>query len=188
MNKRVIWAVPMLFVLFAAPFSASALAAAGAAQDITVTVKDVGPFPYCAIAHKGPYTDMTAVIGELIGAMQTQGLFPQIRGSMIGVYYNWPGDTKPEDLSWEAGFVIAAQATPQLPLVKKVWEHKTVAVAMHVGPYDKSGAAVEKVMAWLVAQGYETDGPILEHYLDMNPMAVKPEDLRTEIWVPCKKK
>jgi effector-binding domain-containing protein len=72
--------------------------------------------------------------------------------------------------------------------VKKVWEHKTVAVAMHVGPYDKSGAAVEKVMAWLAAQGYETDGPILEHYLDMNPMAVKPQDLRTEIWVPCKKK
>ena len=175
-------------VLSAAILSGLALAAAGAAQDITVTVKDVEPFPYCAIAHKGPYTDMTAVIGELIGAMQTQGLFPQIRGSMIGVYYNWPGDTKPEDLSWEAGFVIAAQATPQLPLVKKVWEHKTVAVAMHVGPYDKSGAAVEKVMAWLAAQGYETDGPILEHYLDMNPMAVKPEDLRTEIWVPCKKK
>ena len=162
------------------------LFAAGTAQD--VTVKDVEPFPYCAVSHKGPYTDMTAVIGELVGAMQTQGLFPQVRGPMVGVYYNWPGDTKPEDLSWEAGFAIAAQATPELPLVKKIWEHKTVAVALHVGPYDKGGTTVDKIMAWIAAHGYEVSGPILERYLDMNPMAVKPEDLRTEIWVPCKKK
>ena len=31
---------------------------------------------------------------------------------MVGVYYNWPDDTKPEDLSWEAGFVISPQALP----------------------------------------------------------------------------
>ena len=62
---------------------------------------------------------MTAVIGELIEAMQAQGLFPQVRGPMVGVYYNSPGDTKPGDLSWEAGFTITAQATPQLPLLKK---------------------------------------------------------------------
>ncbi len=165
-----------------------ALAVPLAAQDIVVTVKDVEPFPYCAIAHKGPYLDMTAVIGELIAAMQAQGLFPQVRGPMVGVYYNSPANTKTEDLSWEAGFVIAAQATPQPPLMKKVWEHKTVAVALHVGPYEKGGATVEKIMAWLAAQGYETDGPVLERYLDMNPMAVKPEELRTEIWVPCGKK
>ena len=173
-------------VFSAAILSGLALAATGAAQD--VTVKNVEPFPYCAIVHKGPYSDMTAVIGELIGAMQTQGLFPQLRGSMVGVYYNWPGDTKPEDLSWEAGFAITVQATPQLPLVKKVWEYRTVAVALHVGPYDKGGATVDKIMAWMAAQGYEAAGPVLERYLDMNPMAVKPEELRTEIWVPCKKK
>ena len=180
-NKRLI-----RVVLSAAILSGLALAAAGAAQN--VTVKDVEPFPYCAIAHKGPYSDMTAVIGELIGAMQAQSLFTQVRGPMVGVFYNWPGATKPEDLSWEVGFVITAQATPQLPLLKKVWEHKTVAVALHVGPYDQGGAVVEKVMAWMAAQGYEADGPVLERYLDMNPMAVKPADLRTEMWIPCKKK
>jgi len=157
-----------------------------AAQD--VTVKNVEPFPYCAVSHMGPYTDMAAVIGELVVAMQTQGLFPQVRGPMVGVYYNWPGNTKPEDLSWEAGFAITAQATPKLPLVKKVWEYRTVAVALHVGPYAKGGTTIEKIMAWMAAQGYEASGPVLERYLDMNPMAVKPEDLRTEIWVPCKKK
>lgn len=164
---------------------AAALFSNGAAQDLAVSVKDVQPFTYCAIAHKGPYSDMTSVIGELVGGMQAQGLFPQIRGPMVGVYYNWPGDTKPEDLSWEAGFVISAQASPAPPLVKKVWEHKTVAISVHVGPYDKAGLAIEKMMAWLAAEGYQAGGPVLERYLDRNPMAVKPEELRTEIWIPC---
>jgi effector-binding domain-containing protein len=186
MSKRLFRVLSALLIFSSFPLPPAA--AAGAAQDVAVTVKDVEPFPYCAIAHKGPYTDMTAVIGTLIGAMQAQGLFPQIRGPMVGVYYNWPGDTKPQDLSWEAGFIVGPQAAPQPPLVKKIWEHKTVAVALHVGPYDKAGATIGKITAWMKAQGYEESGPILERYLDMNPMAVKPEDLRTEIWVPCKKK
>jgi effector-binding domain-containing protein len=175
-------------VFAAIVLAGSALATLTAAQDLAVTVKEVQPFPYCAIAHQGPYTDMSAVIGQLVGAMQAQRLFPEVRGPMVGVYYNWPGDTKPQDLSWEAGFIITAQAAPQPPLVKKNWEHRTVAVALHVGPYAKGGETVVKVMAWLAANGYEAAGPVLERYLDMNPMAVKPEDLRTEIWVPCKKK
>jgi effector-binding domain-containing protein len=159
-----------------------------AAQDLAVTVKDIEPFAYCAVAHKGPYTDMGKVIGELMGAMQTQGLFAQIRGPIVGVYYNSPGNTKPEDLFWETGFIVAAEATPQPPLMKKAWEHKIVAAAVYVGPYEKIGAAVAKMTAWLGAQGYEIDGPFLERYLDRNPLAVKPEDRRTEIWIPCKKK
>ncbi len=175
-------------VLAAAVLAGWGFVAIAASQDLVVTVKDVEPFPYCAIAHKGPYTDMSTVIGQLVGAMQTQGLFPQVRGPMVGIYYNSPGDTRPQDLSWEAGFIISAQATPQPPLIKKAWDFRTVAAAMHVGPYEKLGGAIEKVMAWLGAQGYEIAGPVLERYLDQNPMAVKPEDLRTEIWVPCKKK
>jgi AraC family transcriptional regulator len=120
--------------------------------------------------------------------MQAQGLFPQVRGPMIGIYFNSPADTKPEDLAWEAGFIVTAQATAQPPLAKKVWEHPTVAVAMHRGPYADVGRTIAKMMAWLAANGYRPDGPFLERYLDQNPMGVKPEDLRTEIWIPVAKR
>jgi len=156
-----------------------------APQDLAVTVKDVEPFPYCAIAHKGPFTDMGLVIGELNGVMRAQGLFPMVRGPMVGVYYNSPVGTKPEDLSWEIGFIVEAQTTVLPPLVRKSWAHRTVAAALHVGPYEETGASVEKIMAWLAAQGYDTSGPVLERYLDQNPSAVKPGELLTEIWVPC---
>lgn len=164
------------------------LAATAAAQDLAVTVKDVEPFPYLAVAHKGPYTDMGTVIGQLVGAMQSQGLFPQVRGPMVGVYYNAPGAVAPQELSWEAGFIVAAQAAANPPLVKKVWEHRTVASAIYVGPYDGAGGAIEKIMSWAAAHGYEATGPVLERYLDQNPSAVKPEALRTEIWIPVAKR
>jgi effector-binding domain-containing protein len=159
-----------------------------APRDLTVAIKQVEPFPYCAISHKGPYADMTTVIGDLVGAMEAQGLLARIRGPLVGVYYNSPGDTAPGDLSWEAGFIVEAQTTARPPLMIKVWDHRTVAAATHVGPYEEGGAAIEKIMTWLTAQGYEADGPILERYLDRDPQAVKPEELRTEIWVPCRKK
>jgi effector-binding domain-containing protein len=164
------------------------LAAAAAAQDLEVAVKDVESFPYLAMAHKGPYSDMATVIGELVGAMQAQGLFSQVRGPLVGVYFNTPGTVAPEELSWEVGFVVAAQATAGVPLVKKIWEHRTVAAALHVGPYDAVGTAIGKIMGWIAAHGYVAAGPVLERYLDQNPSAVKPEALRTEIWIPCKKK
>jgi effector-binding domain-containing protein len=131
---------------------------------------------------------MGTVIGQLVGAMQTQALFSQIRGPMVGVYYNSPAEAKPGELTWEVGFIIAAQATPQPPLLKKVWEHRTVAAAMHAGPYEKGGETVAKIMAWMAANGYDAAGPVLERYLDQNPLAVKPQDLRTEIWIPCNKR
>jgi len=161
----------------------------GAAPQAAVTVKDVEPFPYCAIVHKGPFTDIAAVIGQLIGAMQTQGLFPQIRGPMVGVYHEPPGKVAAQELNWEVGFIITAQAAPQPPLVKKTWEHRTVAAALHVGPYDKAVETIKVILDWMTVNGYEVaSGPLLERYLDMNPAAVKPEELRTEIWVPCRKK
>jgi effector-binding domain-containing protein len=177
----------ILFVLIGAALLSTVSPKAGA-QDVEVSVKEVQPFPYCAIAHKGPYTDMTAVVGQLVGAMQAQGLFPQVRGPMVGVYFNSPAGTAPQDLSWELGFIVSAEAAPQPPLVKKVWEYRTVAVALHVGPYAEGGKTVAKMMAWLAANGCRTTGPVLERYLDRNPMGIKPEDLRTEIWIPYEKK
>ncbi len=88
-------------------------------QEPFASMKETAPFTYCSIAHKGPLTDISAVIGQLMQAMQGQSLFASVRGPMIGIYYNTPGKVKPEDLSWEVGFQVAEQATPQAPLTKK---------------------------------------------------------------------
>jgi AraC family transcriptional regulator len=151
------------------------------------SLKDVEPFAYCAIAHKGPLSDMSSVIGQLIQEMQNQNLFSAIRGPMVGIYPQDPTQTDPAELSWEVGFIVTAQAEPRAPLIKKVWDRPTVAAIVHIGPYGKIGETIGRLVAWMKAGGNVADGPLLERYLN-NPMQVKPEELRTEIWIPCAKK
>ena len=174
--------------LVAGILALAGLAAAAAPQEPAISIKQVEPFPYLAIPHKGPYTDMGAVIGQVVGAMQAQGLFAQIRGPLVGVYYNSPGAVAPQDLSWEVGFIVTSQTTAEVPLLKKTWDYKTVAAALYVGPYDGVGAAIGKIMSWISANGYVATGPVLERYFDQNPSSVAPDKLRTEIWIPCTKR
>jgi len=167
------------------------VAAAGAAQAQApapfATIKEVTPFTYCCVTHKGPLADMSAVITQLMQAMQSQNLFASIRGPMVGVYYNAPGQVKQEDLSWEVGFPVADTTAIQPPLEKKAWKPTTVAVAVHKGPYTKTSETLDRLVAWIGSQGRVVDGPVLERYLN-NPMQVKPEELLTEIWIPVRKK
>lgn len=161
--------------------------AAGSTQEPFASIKEVPPFAYCCIVHTGPISDMTSVIGQLIQAMQEQNIFSTIRGPMVAVYYNALTPADSPDLSWEVGFIVTEQTMPQAPLVKKVWSHNTVAAATHVGPYQQIGETLEKLMACVGAQGYAADNPLLERYLN-SPMQVKPQELRTEIWIPVVKK
>jgi len=156
-------------------------------EEAFASMKETAPFTYCSIAHKGPLADMSGVIGRLMQAMQGQGLFASVRGPMIGIYHNAPGQVKPEELSWEVGFQVSEQALPQAPLEKKTWSYPAVAAAVHIGPYAKAGETIQRLMTWIGAQGYNVAGPIMERYLN-NPMQVKPEELRTEIWIPAKKR
>lgn len=58
---------------------------------------------------------------------------------------------------------------------------------IHTGPYEGSGAMYGEMMTWIEASGYAVAGPIMEKYLS-DPNSTKPEDLKTEIWVPVTKK
>ena len=150
-----------------------------------IAILELQPFTYVCIPHRGPITDIAAAIGALMQAMGSQRLFPPT-GPMMGVYYTAPGGAQAE-MTWEIGFPVSAQASAQKPLEKKNWTFTTVASAMHVGPYDQTAALFPKIISWLAVQGYAPAGPVVERYLDMNPNLAKPEELRTEIWVPCRK-
>jgi AraC family transcriptional regulator len=151
------------------------------------SIKEVKPFTYCCIVHKGPLAGIGDVITQLMQAVQAQNLFPLFRGPMIGVYYSSPAQVKPGELIWEVGFPLAEGAKPQAPLELKEWKYPTVATAVHKGPYAKAGETIQRLMDWAKAKGYAIAGPTLERYLN-NPMQVKPEELRTEIWIPAKRK
>ena len=158
----------------------------GLAQKVAVAVKDVEPFTYCSLSHKGPVSDIQDVIGQLFQDMQSQNLLPM--GPMIGIFQGDPTLQKPDTMEWEVGFPVVEQASIQAPLGKKQWIFKTVAWAMHVGPYENTPETMGQILLWMDANGYSQNGPVMEQYADMDPEQIKPENLKTEIWIPCVKK
>ena len=159
----------------------------GGQEGTTPVVKEVEPFAYCALVQSGPLSAIGQAVGRLVQEMQAQNLFTAIRGPMVGVYENALAPAEQGEMAWEVGFVVTAQAEPLAPLVKKVWDHPTVASVVHAGPYSKVGETIVGLLRWMEAEGYVADGPLMERYLN-NPMQVKPEELRTELWLPVRRK
>jgi effector-binding domain-containing protein len=158
----------------------------GAFGSDSITVQQVEAFAYVCLQQKGPFDKIQEAIGSLLQEMQAQNVVPA--GPLMGVYFNSPDQVKPEDLQWEIGFPVTSQALIQPPLQKKEWNFTQVVVSMHQGPYEKTGETIQKMMEWMEANGYAPAGPFLERYMDMNPEELKPEDLKTEVWIPCQKK
>ncbi len=173
-------------VLAAAVLVLACGAGAAPGQDIKVTIQQVEPFPYVCLPASGGFEKIEDIIGQMWQSMQEQNIFPM--GGMIGVFHSDPSKVEAKDLKWEVGFPVSEQTSPLEPLEKKQWVFPTVASAMHVGPYDKTGETLTKMYEWIEANGYEAAGPILERYTDMDPAKVDPNALQTEIWIPVKKK
>lgn len=173
-----------LFILITAAVLTAPLAKAAQAPDIKI--KEVSRFSYVCVAHTGPYTDMDKVIGKLMSTIQSRNVFPT--GPMIGVYHNSPEEVKPEELEWEVGFPINTQVNVDEPLQKKVWNFTSVVSAIHRGPYEETGKTITRMLAWMEVKGLVQAGPMLEKYLTMPTPETKPEDLRSEVWIPYQKR
>lgn len=183
--KKSISAAVLLLFLFALSGAFNVSGQEKSPEKKDVALKEVKPFSYCALYHKGPFTDIEKVIGKLMQSMQNQSIFPQ--GPMIGIYYNSPDEVKPEDLEWEMGFPVTDQIPVQKPLEKKQWEFTQVAFATHTGPYEETGQTIIKIFEWMQDNNLKSAGPVLEKYLTAPGPNTKPEDIKTEIWIPCKK-
>lgn len=150
-----------------------------------VIIKEVEPFTYFSLRQKGPFTLIEATINQVIETARGQNVYPA--GPLIAIFHSSPDDTRPEAMEWEVGFPVTPQALVQAPLEKKTWEFSPVAAGLHLGSYDSTGETIQKILDWMAENGYVQAGPILETYLDLGPSGVRPGELRTEIWIPCRK-
>ncbi len=153
-----------------------------AAEEIKII--KVEPFVYCSLGRVGSFSEIESMVGELMQHLQNQNVFPT--GPMIGIFHGQTGVSDPENLRWEIGFPVNEQAQVLAPLEKKQWTHTAVAMAIHQGPYDKTGETILKIQEWLEENGYQQVGPIMERYLDPDPSRTSSQRLKTEIWIPCK--
>jgi AraC family transcriptional regulator len=183
MTKRLL---PLALLMFWASAPSVWNASRPAVQSDEVSLKNVEPFAYFCLPVKGPYSKVQETIGNLTMQMQAQNAIPT--GPLMGIYYNSPEQVDAQDLEWEVGFPVVPRQAIQPPLVLKEWRFTQVAACVHKGPYAEAGKTIVKITEWMAANGCAPAGPVLERYLDMNPSEMRPENLRTEIWIPCQKK
>jgi AraC family transcriptional regulator len=158
----------------------------GQVQSGPIAVQKTEAFAIVCLEEKGPFDRLQEAIGRLVQEMQAQNIIPA--GPLLGIYYNSPDQVNAQDLRWEVGFPVTAQALVQPPLMKKEWGYTESAVCLHQGAYEETGTTIAKILDWMDDNGYEPAGPIMERYLDMNPEELRPEQRKTEVWVPCKKR
>jgi AraC family transcriptional regulator len=148
-------------------------------------IKTVPDETVAFIQMSGPYAKIPEGYGQLYGWVAQHGLAPQ--GMPEAVYLTAPGEVPEEQSRWELWAPVASDAT-EVPAdetgcgVKHTGE-RTVACAMHTGPYEGIAETYGSLARWLIGQGYAMAGPPEEVYFS-DPDQVPPEEYLTEIRFP----
>jgi hypothetical protein len=61
--------------------------------------------------------------------------------------------------------LAVSQTTPDVDVTIEDWDYGTVAQVLHTGPYTAESVTVDRLRAFVSAQGYEIAGPHEEEYL-----------------------
>lgn len=173
-----------LFIIFLAAQVSLASSPQEYPEENSFSIREVTPFAYVCIPHKGSLSDTERVSGMLVSSIQNQDIL--LIGNLFGIFYNRSETSRPGELIWELGYPVDSEAMPQKPLEKKQWNFTKVLTGLHFGPYTESNQTINKMKEWMKVNNYVSDGPILEKYLDINPLNPMPGGLRIEIWIPCK--
>jgi AraC family transcriptional regulator len=105
-----------------------------------------------------------------------------------GISYDDPNVTAPENLRYEACISLEAPIKVKGSLETKTIAGGRYAVFLHKGPYEN----FSKTYDWIYSQWLPTskeelrDTPCFENYMNRDPRRTKPENLKTEIYVPLK--
>lgn len=190
MKKAILFIIALCFMFSATQDLIGVGVNSGKAQ---IELKDIEPFVYVSLRHKGPFSAIEDVITDLITTIKSLNVHPQ--GPMIGIFHTIPGPNDPADMEmeWEVGFPISEQTYIQtreeikVKLERKIWQHPLVASTMYSGPYQDMGEAITDIFQWMESKGYDIDGPILATFLETGTPDAPPSELKGEIWIPCKK-
>lgn len=105
---------------------------------------------------------------------------------LFGIPHDDPTITGEDHIRYDAGVDIKTELTLDDGLFRTTLPGGKYAVFLHKGPYENFSATYSLIYGpWLQASG-ETlrDSRSFEIYLNRDPRRTKPENLKTEIWVP----
>jgi AraC family transcriptional regulator len=152
---------------------------------MTLEIRTIDPMPVLFVRRTGPYYQAAGeAFGVLCQLAGPRGLLgPATR--MIGISHDDPHVTAESRFRYDACVTIDCEAKPEGEVGQKTIAGGKYAVFLHAGSYEGFQRTYDQIFkTWLPASGVQLrEEPCFELYLN-SPDQVKPEDLRTEIWLP----
>jgi AraC family transcriptional regulator len=106
----------------------------------------------------------------------------------IGISHDSPEITAKENLRYDACITFSGNANPEGDVGIQTIAGGKYAVFLHKGQYESFGKTYGAIFSkWLPESNEELrEAPCFELYLNRDPRRTKPENLRTEIYIPLK--
>jgi len=132
--------------------------------------------------YSGSGTDQAWI--NLFEFLKVKRLFG-FKNECFGVCYDDPHVTEAEKCRYDACITVNKNVKPEGEVGVKELDGGKFAIFKFKGPYTKLGEVYDEIYRnWLPQSGFELrDAPPLEKYVN-DPNKTKPENLKTEIYVP----
>lgn len=138
------------------------------------------------VKKTGPYAEVAGKAWETLMKFAYQHRLLNPATLCIGVGHDDPAVTPEEQLRYDACITFTGDVQPEGEVGLQTIAGGRYAVFLHKGAYTGLSETYRSIYAgWLPNSGYALrEVPCFEKYLNRDPRRTKPENLRTEIWVP----
>ncbi len=149
-------------------------------------IKTIDEIKLISARATGAYADSAAAAwGQLMKFAYSNKLMkPAVK--MIGISHDDPNVTQAEQIRYDACVDIDANISDHPELTRQTIQAGRFAVFLHRGPHQNLSQSYDWIFSqWLPESGHELrDVPCFEMYLNRDPRRTKPENLKTEIYLP----
>lgn len=156
-------------------------------RNMQVSIKDIQPIKVTCAREVGSYQETAPIAwGRIMKYGYSNRLMAKEVRS-IGISHDNPTVTAPDQIRYDACLELDTEISPEHDVFKHQIAGGKYAIFLHKGAYEGLQSAYSEIFnQWLPESKFvlRDQQPCFEVYLNRDPRKTKPENLRTEIYVP----
>ncbi|TQV85286.1 AraC family transcriptional regulator [Aliikangiella coralliicola] len=152
-------------------------------------MRSLKPISVLSVRKRGDYSTAAGEAWNILMKYTYSNRLMTKETELIGISHDDPSVTTPDNIRYDACVTNEQLADGEGEVVVNDIEGGLYAVFLHKGSYQNLKESYASIFhRWLPGSGYRLrELPPFEKYLNRNPSRTKPENLRTEIYIPVTK-
>ncbi|MCB8976432.1 MAG: AraC family transcriptional regulator [Ardenticatenaceae bacterium] len=144
------------------------------------------PQPVLFVRQTGPYGEASTAAFATLMRFAYQNRLMHKNSQLLGIVHDSPDVTEAGHLRYDACLTVDAPIEPEGEVGVQTLAGGRYAVFTHTGPYENFTATYRLIFShWLPQSGERLrEVPTFERYHNRDPRRTKPENLRTDIYLP----